>query len=408
MGAKCCTANGEADKQLTSTADVLQRAEAVAVTGDGKGLGRSPVIDAPPVREFGQYIVTLDKLAGGGAPQPLGLDVDFMTDRRLLPIMSITGGLAEAWNRSAPEGSKLRAGDSIVEVNGVGKNVSVMLDKCKADPTVSLVVKKAMTFDNLVGDIEDLLTKKNCGPILIRLSWHDAGVFMQGAGGCPNGALRFPQSGEGRWAANSGLPTVALQLIANITKKYVPDLISHADLWALAANIAIRKMGGPEIPTRFGRADAASAADGVQNNEGRLPDGDKGADHLREVFGPKGFDDRAIVALSGAHTVGKCHPERSGFDGQWTEDHLKFDNSYFKDLINKTFTEEKTKEGKPQYRHAGSNTIMLKSDLALIEDPKFKQHVQEFANDQTAFFVAFTQAWVKLQENGCDALRDVL
>eukprot|EP00435_Cladocopium_sp_Y103_P018028 s3531_g4.t1 len=37
---------------------------------------------------------------------------------------------------------------------------------------------------------------------------------------------------------------------------------------------------------------------------GRLPDGDKGIDHLREIFHPKGFDDKDIVALSGAHTVG--------------------------------------------------------------------------------------------------------
>ena len=38
---------------------------------------------------------------------------------------------------------------------------------------------------------------------------------------------------------------------------------------------------------------------------GRLPDGDKGTDHLEEIFYPKGFDDTDIVALSGAHTVKK-------------------------------------------------------------------------------------------------------
>ena len=37
-----------------------------------------------------------------------------------------------------------------------------------------------------------------------------------------------------------------------------------------------------------------------------------------------------IVALSGAHTVGECHLDRSGFDGPWTEEPLKFDNTYFK------------------------------------------------------------------------------
>ena len=31
-----------------------------------------------------------------------------------------------------------------------------------------------------------------------------------------------------------------------------------------------------------------------------------------------GFNDQEIVALSGAHTLGRCHTDRSGFDGPWT------------------------------------------------------------------------------------------
>ena len=40
---------------------------------------------------------------------------------------------------------------------------------------------------------------------------------------------------------------------------------------------------------------------------GLLPDASQGAAHLRDVFYRMGFDDRDIVALSGAHTVGRCH-----------------------------------------------------------------------------------------------------
>lgn len=40
---------------------------------------------------------------------------------------------------------------------------------------------------------------------------------------------------------------------------------------------------------------------------GRLPDAAQGAEHLRQVFGRMGFSDREIVALSGGHTLGRCH-----------------------------------------------------------------------------------------------------
>jgi len=36
------------------------------------------------------------------------------------------------------------------------------------------------------------------------------------------------------------------------------------------------------------------------------------APHLRWVFYRQGFNDQEIVALSGAHTVGRAHADRSG------------------------------------------------------------------------------------------------
>lgn len=107
---------------------------------------------------------------------------------------------------------------------------------------------------------------------------------------------------------------MALGLLQPITDKYVTEkgIISHADLWALAANVAIKVMGGPDVPTRFGRTDAKSSSESVESQVGRLPDGDKGSDHLRDIFYPKGFNDKDIVVLSGAHTVGRCHLDRSG------------------------------------------------------------------------------------------------
>lgn len=268
--------------------------------------------------------------------------------------------------------------------------------------------KSKMTLDSIIADLAALVKEKGCGPILIRLSWHDAGVYKEGAGGCPNAVMRLTDAGEGAFGANAGLPDVAVGLLKPIADRYVPEKISNADLWALAANVATEAMGGPAIKTRFGRVDATTSSESVEGQAGRLPDGDKEINHLREIFHPKGFTDKDIVALSGAHTVGHCHLDRSGFDGPWTAEPLKFDNTYFKDLLEKIYEEEKTTKGCPQLRHKESGTMMLISDMALLKDPAFKTHVETYAKDQDAFFKDYVTAWTKLQELGCKDLRDEL
>ncbi len=40
--------------------------------------------------------------------------------------------------------------------------------------------------------------------------------------------------------------------------------------------------------------------------------------HIRDIFYRMGFNDREIVALIGAHTLGACHADRSGYVGPWT------------------------------------------------------------------------------------------
>ena len=58
-------------------------------------------------------------------------------------------------------------------------------------------------------------------------------------------SMRFPDGGEGAFGANAGLD-VAIGLLKPIADKYVNEmkLLSHADLWTLAANIAIQAMSG--------------------------------------------------------------------------------------------------------------------------------------------------------------------
>ena len=51
----------------------------------------------------------------------------------------------------------------------------------------------------------------------------------------------------------------------------------------MAANVAIKTMGGPTITTRYGRVDAVSASESASSASGRLPEADKDEHHLRSL-----------------------------------------------------------------------------------------------------------------------------
>eukprot|EP00908_Phaeocystis_cordata_P008339 Transcript_18995.p2 GENE.Transcript_18995~~Transcript_18995.p2 ORF type:complete len:236 (+),score=50.48 Transcript_18995:480-1187(+) len=160
------------------------------------------------------------------------------------------------------------------------------------------------------------------------------------------------------------------------------------------------------VPFRAGRVDGA---EGAAVPHGRLPDGALGARHLRTVFYRMGFDDEDIVALSGAHTLGRCHADRSGFEGPWTSAPLSFDTEYYQLLLECEWTPAAAPTtGKPQMACAAEPSLMmLHTDVALVTDARFKPHVERFAKDQAAFFAAFAKAFARLQENGHANLQEV-
>ena len=235
----------------------------------------------------------------------------------------------------------------------------------------------------------------NACPFAVRLAWHSSGTFdkKDGSGGSNSASMRFePESADG---ANAGLEK-ARALLAPIAEKY-PEL-SIADLWIRAGCKAIELCGGPKINFQAGRVDAD---DNSKCKTSVLPDAALDAAHLRDVFYRMGFDDKEIVCLSGAHTLGSCHTDRSGFDGPWTENPTTFDNSYFTNLLEKKWVVREW-DGPKQYTDEETKKLMmLPTDMALITDDKFKPHVEFYAKDQKAFFDDFAVAFAKLTELGC-------
>lgn len=73
-----------------------------------------------------------------------------------------------------------------------------------------------------------------------------------------------------------------------------------------------------------------------------------------------GFSDKEIVILSGAHALGRCHPDRSGFDGPWVVSPTRFSNQYFKMLTKFKWT-PKEWTGPFQYKNEdlGEELMML-------------------------------------------------
>ncbi|OJJ44506.1 hypothetical protein ASPZODRAFT_680790 [Penicilliopsis zonata CBS 506.65] len=255
-------------------------------------------------------------------------------------------------------------------------------------------------YQKVYNEIARLLVEKDeyddgsYGPVLVRLAWHASGTYDKetGTGGSNGATMRFaPESDHG---ANAGLKH-ARDFLEPVKEKF--PWITYSDLWTLAGSCAIQELGGPVIPWRPGRADRDLAA---CTPDGRLPDASKDQRHIRDIFYRMGFDDREIVALCGAHALGRAHTDRSGFDGPWDFSPTVFTNEFYKLLLDEKWEKRKW-NGPQQFTDKTTKTLMmLPTDLALVKDKEFKQHVDRYAKDSDVFFKEFSDVYVKLLELG--------
>jgi NAD(P)H-flavin reductase len=249
--------------------------------------------------------------------------------------------------------------------------------------------------------------------LFLKLSFNDASTYS--AAHLPNGganaALRHADSGEGAFPDNEGLAAFAAAHLSPLKTRH--PLISHADLWTLAANVALEALGGPAVHTRFGRRDAAPSfsergeAELVESPDGRLVDDSALAiedkvGYLRRLYARKGLGDRELVALQGRHCVGECTLSGgSRPEGVWTAAPQQFSNSYFVALLRNTYEPHATASGAAIYRCEATATVMTPVDMALLSDRKLRGWVEAYAADKALFYADFTAAWTRLQELGC-------
>jgi catalase-peroxidase len=179
------------------------------------------------------------------------------------------------------------------------------------------------------------------------------------------------------------------------------------------------------------------------------PDPLAAARDIRESFGRMAMNDEETVALiAGGHTFGKAHGARkpdecvgaepaaasleeqglgwtnkcgtgkgadtitSGLEGAWTANPIAWTTMYLDFLLGFDWVQTKSPAGATQWipsdgaaatlvpdahdpskRHA---PIMFTTDIALKEDPAYREIVERFRKDPQAYADAFARAWFKL------------
>ena len=177
------------------------------------------------------------------------------------------------------------------------------------------------------------------------------------------------------------------------------------------------------------------------------PDPLASAKDIRETFGRMAMNDEETVALiAGGHTFGKAHgaaadshvgrePEAagieaqgfgwansyesgkgkdtitSGLEGAWTPNPIQWDHGYWEMLFKYEWKLTKSPAGANQWEPVdvadedlapqvdGSSkvkTMMATTDLALKEDPIYREISLRFKDDHEAFKDAYARAWFKL------------
>ena len=264
---------------------------------------------------------------------------------------------------------------------------------------------------------------------MLRLVFHDAagGPVGEGSNGCVDLSSRV----------NAGLHSV-VAAYERVHAQTAP-LMSRADLWVLGAQLALEmattpsaeKDGGEEpqwsgtltLPFKTGRVDRENCT-GLDDN--MIPQTNVSWIEMIHLFsGRMGMSVRQIVAIMGAHSLGRISREVSGVQGSWNSFSSSFSNLYYKSLINTLWINP---NASTVWIENLTPNVMISPDVELLYTPSSQcgrflfglfegrgcvtnaspaDVVQAFAANQTAFYGSFSEAWALMTEYGNATLRSV-
>ncbi|XP_031123038.1 peroxidase 4-like [Ipomoea triloba] len=260
--------------------------------------------------------------------------------------------------------------------------------------TVKSVVKSAVNKE------------KRMGASLLRLHFHDC--FVQGCDGSI--LLDDTSSFTGEKTAGPNNNSVrgynVIDNIKSAVEKVCPGIVSCADIVTIAARDSVVLLGGPNWNVKLGRRDSKTASLSAANS-GVIPPPTSTLNNLITRFQNKGLSARDMVALSGAHTIGKarctvfrgriynetnidssfaktrqqmCPSQTGSGDNNLAPLDFKtpafFDNNYYKNLLGK--------KG------------LLHSDQVLFNGGSTDSIVQKYSQNQASFDSDFVKAMIKM------------
>ncbi|XP_019164644.1 PREDICTED: peroxidase 11-like [Ipomoea nil] len=288
-------------------------------------------------------------------------------------------------------------------------NTNLTLDYYKSTcPSVLGIVRKEMECA--------VLSDPRNAAFILRLHFHDC--FVQGCDGSVLLDDTITLKGEKKAPQNkhslNGFKII--DRIKNWVESECPGIVSCADILTIAARDAVLLVGGPYWDVPLGRKDSKSG--GYELVETNMPTADETFLSIISKFLSQGLSVTDMVALSGAHTIGKarcvnfrrriygdfaitssplnpisqvylnnlksiCPPIEGENNNETAMDYLTphlFDNSYYHTLL----------------RGEGllNSDQNLYSSLLAIEETR--ELVEKYAANPIAFFQQFAESMVKM------------
>ncbi|GAU43775.1 hypothetical protein TSUD_378000 [Trifolium subterraneum] len=279
---------------------------------------------------------------------------------------------------------------------------------CKTCPNLQFIVHKVVWKASL--------TDPRIFASLVRLHFHDcfvqgcdASVLLNNTDTIVSEQQAFPNNNSLR-----GLDVV--NKIKTRVEKACPDVVSCADILALAAEASTFFSHGPYWKVPLGRRDSLTANRTLANQN--LPAPFFTLDQLKAAFVAQGLNTTDLVTLSGAHTFGRSHcslfvNRLYNFNNTGKPDPT-LNTTYLKKLIkicpqngtgtNLTNLDPTTpnKFDKNYYSNLKGGKGLFQSDQELFSTPNADtiSIVNKFSNNKDAFFDSFKVSMIKMGNIG--------